>query len=454
MGIESKLRAAPDSFMESPRTEITSGSRLLSAWIQHVQAKNGIDVLFAFETWIRGLCSYFDVGRLPLDEGERAAIVTRNFAPETRTARLALQLCTQSAQQLSHLSADAAVEGDSGENMKPGARDPQSEGPWAPASPLDSLESMMDAIADLESTMEALYEQSHQNLKLFLSFGRTFQRALQSSRYIHMLLAQRFRLQYDRMDHPLLSDTLKSIQDDSLRRNLTFSLLYLYRSLRYLKLVAGALEKDRPLRGYLVIFSLLHEQSEALCDFLKSRLTQGNDPRLKNVPEGIEQSIRMAIQRVFERELRNLTSKVDPAILYTKVENSHGILRNVYQDSVLKLVQAFDGRIDGKSLFPSMLEGAQQGQKLKGDLWDLRQDLQDELEKSAALDLSRVLDRIARFRESSLRLLMYQDWGEFEGCSERLITAGNEVEVRILLRKFVAFLDVLIQEVSKRRVLQ
>jgi hypothetical protein len=49
---------------------------------------------------------------------------------------------------------------------------------------------------------------------------------------------------------------------------------------------------------------------------------------------------------------------------------------------------------------------------------------------------------------------MYQDWGEFERFSDSLVTAANEVEVRMLLRKFISFLEVLMQEVSKRSVLQ
>jgi len=48
---------------------------------------------------------------------------------------------------------------------------------------------------------------------------------------------------------------------------------------------------------------------------------------------------------------------------------------------------------------------------------------------------------------------MYRDWEEFQRFSDSTITASNPIELRILLRKFVSFLETLVQEVSKRGIL-
>jgi hypothetical protein len=165
-------------------------------------------------------------------------------------------------------------------------------------------------------------------------------------------------------------------------------------------------------------------------------------------------SLRMETQRAFERELVGLAREHDASKIYAKIENCHGLLRNCYQSSVVTLVQALDPAVEGKALFPSMMEGMQQGQTLRLALWRLRRDLRDGLEGASSPDLTRVLDMIAQFRESSLRYLMYQDWGEFESFSESLITAAHERDVRVRVLKFIGYLDVLMQEVSKRTALR
>jgi hypothetical protein len=158
--------------------------------------------------------------------------------------------------------------------------------------------------------------------------------------------------------------------------------------------------------------------------------------------------------RTLERELIFASRETDPAALYAKIENSHGMLRNCYQSCVVTVAQAFDKNFDGRAVFPSMLESMQKAQKLHRDLWDLRQYLRDILQNRSAMDANSVVERIAAFCEASLRYLMYRDWGEFERLSDALVAAANPMEVRALLRKFTTFLETLLAEVSKRSVLK
>jgi hypothetical protein len=458
MGIETRTQPLPDLILETLRTEITGGTEILSAWIRHLHAREGIGFLFEFEVWLRALRAFFNLQHLPLDEAERSALVTRNFASEIRIARLALRQCEEAAVQLSSLGSDMPIPSElvsESRAVAVGSLQSQMGAFLDQSTPMDSLDAVLEAIDDLGAAMDALADQLHQDLKLFLGFGRMFHRSLRSCRYMDLLIAQRFRPEYDRVDNTVLSAVLRSIPGERERRNLTLSLLYLHRFLRYLKLVATGLENDRPLRVYLAVFALLHEQSEAFCDFLRSRFPpQRGDPKLQSAADLVVHSIRSGVGRVFERELKAVLCAKDAAAIYARVENSHGLLRSLYQNAAVSLVQAVDETVDAKELFPSMRAGMQQGQKLIRDLWDLRQSLRNELERAVGLDLNGVMDRIAKFREDSLRFLMYQDWGEFERCSEKLIMAGSELEARTLVRKFVGFLELLIQEVSKRSVLQ
>jgi hypothetical protein len=459
MVTEVKTRVGQDSFLEALRSEFGAGSEVLTSWIAHLQDKGGVDSLFEFEAWLRGLCAFSNCRNLPLSGEERATLVTRNFAPEIRIFRLALEECERCAIQLCRLGQDADLEADAQMETRiyqTGSLDSSVNRMLEQSTPMESLAEMLESANDLKVVLDAINDPRELDFEIFLSLGRTLQRSVRNCRYIDLLLGQRFRLQFDRIENASLSAVLRSIAEDHLRRKVSLSLLYCYRLLKYLKLISTALNEDRPLRRYLVIFALLREQSELLCDFIKSRFLkerQGN-AKLHKAAELILHSLKLETQRTFERELLGLATESDAAIIYAKIENGHGLLRNCYQSCIVTLVQALDPGVDGRALFPSMMEGFQQGQALRKDLWDLRQDLKSELEKTAGLDLTRILDHLAQFRESSLRYLMYQDWGEFENFAELLMAAGNEMEVRVLLRKFVSFLEVLMQEVSKRSVLR
>jgi hypothetical protein len=459
MVTSSKGRVAENSLLEALGSEIVAGTEALSSWIAHLQRSGGGEVLFELEAWLRGLDAFLDGKNLPLRNEERANLITRSFAAEIHIARLALEESERAAARLSRHGPGAGLEievfgevaGDAGH-----ALNSQFNKMLDQPTPIHSLACLLETINDLRITTDTLNGGSRTDFQFFLSLGRTFRRGLRSCRYIDMLLGQRFRSQFDRIDNAVLSATLRSIADDRLRHHLSLTFLYLFRFLHYLTLVSAALREDRPLRRFLVLFALLHEQTEVVCDFVRSRFIKerrGN-ARVRNAADLVVRSLRMEMQRVFERELAGLSSERDASVIYARIENSHGLLRNCYESGIVTFVQAFDESADGKALFPTMAEGLEKGRQLTKDLWDLRQALTVELEKGSSLDLSFVMERVSHFREASLRHLMYQDWGEFEGFSDSLISAGSEVEIRALLRKFVGFLEVLLQEVSKRSILQ
>lgn len=49
---------------------------------------------------------------------------------------------------------------------------------------------------------------------------------------------------------------------------------------------------------------------------------------------------------------------------------------------------------------------------------------------------------------------MYRDWEDFEAFLDTMTTSSNLPENRMHIRKFAGYLEMLIQEVSKRSVFQ
>jgi len=455
MAKKAKPRSRIDSFLETLRSEITAGNAGFSTWVSHLEAVGGIQSLFELETWLRGLNAYFDFDHLQLRESERAMVSERDFHHELRVVRQALQRCEGHSLEVARLGQPEKLRFESfieRKSRRGGIAGLNLESTFDQPTPVDSLTELQELLSDIRLLTSALEGDEAIDYRLYRSLGRRFERELKNCRFVDMLLSQRLRQQYDQMENPFLRGLLEGVKDYRVKRNAALSFLYLHRLLKYLALVGRELELDRPLRDTLVIFALMHEEMTWLVDFLKSRFLTGRDPgqELREAVELVIYSLRVEGRRAQEQELASVAAGSDVAAIYARVQNSHGLLRNCLQSSVVALAQALNKQVEARHVYPSMMDGAKRAQLLRQDLWELRTFLKDMLEGRGELALDKIVKRMSMFREKSLPLLMYSDWSEFESFSDAIVTAASSMESRTLLRKFISYVETLVQEVSKR----
>src|SRR5262249_19606342 len=91
MRTAARARPPDDSFLGAVRTEALDGSENLASWLKHVSRSGGIPLLFALESWLRGLGAFLKVEHLALTGAERSSLLDRSFAPELRIVRRALE---------------------------------------------------------------------------------------------------------------------------------------------------------------------------------------------------------------------------------------------------------------------------------------------------------------------------------------------------------------------------
>lgn len=448
-----------DSFSEALQSEILFGNQNLSLWIGQVQAGGGLETLFELESWLKGLNSFLDVRHLPLSERERAQLISRNFAPEIQIVRRAIQICENRASEIVMVGAgkESVIEVfiQSQQRKEIFARHPEISG-MAELSPAESIAKLLESFNDLRVLIEIHGEGARPNLQVYLSLQRSYRRILKDCRYLSMLVGQKFRLEYDLIENPRLSGVLRSIPEKALRRKVAMVLLHFYRCLKYLKLVSRDLSRDRSLRHLLVIFSLLHEEMDKIADYMKSSFLKVGDSScgLSNASELIVCSLAMEARHLSGRELIFISRDPDASSVFGKIESSHGLLRNCFENCIVTLVQALDASINAGMLFPQRADGFLTANRLRQDLWELRQYLKQILEKQDVSDSSKIIERLGLLRDTSMNDLMHPDHVEFERFADALISSSNPLEVRNHMRKFVSYLEALTQEVSKRSVLQ
>ena len=136
-----------------------------------------------------------------------------------------------------------------------------------------------------------------------------------------------------------------------------------------------------------------------------------------------------------------------------RIENSHGILRDCFQQSVIQLAQGFDPEIEGKRIFPQYQTHLEQSQLLKRDLLALIVAVHKfavEPSEDRAGSMKRL---ISHFYDRSLRFLMYRDWSSFESFAAELLKCDNIPGLIQIAHRFETYLKTLLREVSKRGVL-
>lgn len=457
MSLEAARPLSQNSFLNALHSEMVAGSESLSAWIRQVQTHGAIDSLFGLETWLKGVRAFLNLDHLPLSEADKSTLPTRSFAPEIAVVRQALQRCEAYLCDVM----DPAIIGkfefeDFVESQMRRDRllDYSISRLAEQLTPSDSIGQLSILLNDIRVMTDSMELRPGRDFQLFLTIARTFNREIKNCRYVDMLMSQRFRIQYDLVENQSLTSALRRIPEEVTRQSIALVFLYLFRFLRYLKLVRTDLSRDRFLKPYLVIFALIHEEMSNLSDLIKTRLLRNREVgnALQNAAELISYSMKTESLRVQTKELAAVTLEMDPGTVYGHFEDSHGILRNCCETCIVTLIQSVDKNFDAAALFPTSAGQRIAAEKLRQDLWDLRRWLMNMLANENALDSSSIIERISEFKEESLGSLMYRDWAEFEGFSDSLALSISSIEIRTQIRKFVSYIEKLVQEVSKRSV--
>jgi hypothetical protein len=111
------------------------------------------------------------------------------------------------------------------------------------------------------------------------------------------------------------------------------------------------------------------------------------------------------------------------------VENSHGLLKNSLQQSIVQISQAFDPGFDGKQLFPTYTTRLEQSRRLLREIASLLESVREFEDIADHEALQPLLRSFEDFRQSSLKYLMFKDWEEFERRRPRLADALRSSQV-------------------------
>jgi len=213
---------------------------------------------------------------------------------------------------------------------------------------------------------------------------------------------------------------------------------------------------EEQLRDTILIFALVVSETRLLLAYIEKKVMKGRDPsaRLYHVYDSFVYCLPLELKKVVNTELTDISVTRQTESLRTRVENSHGILKDCFQQSVVQLAQALDPAIDGARIFPDFQARREQSVQLRDGLVASVRALREFQQKQDAAAAERMKTQVSEFYDHHIKYLMYRDWSGFELFYIEILKCASLPPLLQIAHRFETFLVTLLREVQKRALLQ
>jgi len=450
---------------EEPRTGPEARSELLRGQLkrftEQVASAGKATELFELEMWLRSFERFFRIGSQPLSERETRALAARNWSEELRLVDNVLLRVVQlsgsilSEEQVSLSRFDRYVESNLTVEEGQGL-DPYIEKLVRHTLPETALALLRESFEDLHLLMLDLVKLSRLPYSTFNAVGKIVYREVRRSDLLALLIDKKFKPVHDRIGNRMVSRIIRGIPDPSERRQAARVFLELFRLLHYLEYTDPARLPEEELRDTILVFALVVSETRLLLSYIEKRVLKGKDVTqpLYQVYDSFVYCLPLELKKVVNTELTDISVTRQSESVRTRVENSHGILKDCFQQSVVQLGQALDPAVDGSRIFPDFSARRDQSVELRDGLVTVVRALREFQDQKDQASATRMKERISEFYDHHIKYLMYRDWSGFELFYIEILKCGSISGLQQIAHRFETFLVTLLREVQKRSLLQ
>jgi hypothetical protein len=430
----------------------------MTEWMESLSEGGRTEYLFELEMWLKCFERYFRVRNQPMSTDSERTLAIRSFYEEvglvSQAIRRVNQLCMflSSEDQVNQERFDKYVEN---YLRKDDIVDPYVGRLLRRKSPQAGLTLLRESFEDLQLVLSDLTKLSRIPYQTFQSIGRLIYREIRRNDYLGLMIDKKFKAQYDRISNESIGELLYRVRERKTRRLVAKIFLELFRLLHYLEYADPRRRERGELRTTILIFTLVASETRNLLEQLRIEMARSDlHPDLRDTIERYIYVIPLELRKVLDTELTDISSFKQADSIYISIENSHGILRDCYQQSVIQLAQVFEPEIEGREVFGEYANRLEQSLMLKEDLTRLVAVVERFNKNGEAGIARRVQQSVSLFYHRSLRHLMYRDWASFEMFSGEIANCDSISGLKQITHRFEAYLRTLLREISKRSVLR
>jgi hypothetical protein len=430
----------------------------LRHWTDQVAVAGKADELFELEMWLRSFERFFRIGNQPLSERETRALGLRSWSEELRLVDNAIlrvvHLCnsilTQEQADLTRF--DRYVETTLAREE---GLDPYIQKLVRQTTPQAALTLLRESLEDLHLLLLDLVRLARLPYATFNAVGKMLYREVRRSDLLALIIDKKFKPVHDRIRNPAIRDLIRDIPEPLERRQAAKVFLEFFRLLHYLDFTDPDRLSEESLRDTLLPFALVTSETRLLLSYIERRVLKGSESErpLDQLYDSFVYTIPLELRKVVNTELTDISVTRQTENVRTRVENSHGILKDCFQQSVVQLAQVFVPEIDGARIFPDFVAKREQSVRVRDGLASVIQVVQAFQKEKTHAAADRMKREISDFYDHNIKYLMYRDWSGFELFYIEILKCGSLSGLTQIAHRFETFLVTLLREVQKRSIL-
>ena len=417
---------------------------LPDGWASLSKGKNW-DVFSELDVLLRALDRFFNIENLPFSKED---IPNKDFAPELRVVRDVilrllglLEAVIPEGRRNAYWFQKFAV----AKYLNDRERDAFREQLYTQDIPEKSLLLLYDSFINLRGVVTELLKGENVPYLTFVSLGQITGKNLRENVHFNPFRRE-LNPEFDVIKIPVITKIVKGIRRRETKKCVSVLLLSLFRFLRCLRHAENS-SRFGSLHSALAIILLLRSEITLFSASMEAASDGLPDESLRRLLRSLLYQFSIESKRVYRQELRGTFVSAPSPHLKGTIENCHGILRNLCEQSIIQVVQFFKPDIRGSEVFESFMTKLQQSLRLREDLLVLHRFLQIAQTADSSEARMKVLGAMRNymryFQSFTFRLLRFDDYEEFSSFFEKVFAldpAGkNEKDIDKLIDQIKHF---------------
>lgn len=394
--------------------------------------------IYRLEMWCGALEAFFTLEHIPLSSYEKEHSSIHNFRSEMVCVKKALDLLLRTLTDI--LGEDAYLISHFTDFLRQMGATPADESRMIQAG---------KAVKDLQDIRRIAYTLttvSFLDLQAYQAFGRLLHGFILHQEITQRLAKEKVLPPLEEIVKEKLRELLRRVRKAPQGKAFLTAVFVHLKILSYLQNVARSLENPGDYPALVTLFALIHKVWTTLESYLLRYLPKLEDTLI--FPS------RMEIRKVMELELVDVNLLLDQDAVRAKIEDSYGILRDLFQQNIVSIMNEATGEeVKGPDLFIYYRTRREQSMELLESLKSLESAVDRFVQDESRPAHKHLMEELETFRKEKMKYLMYKDWSQVNRYYYDLKNTDHLKQVIFIAHQMQVFLKTLIQEVSKRGVL-
>ncbi len=328
-------------------------------------------------------------------------------------------------------------------------------------TPEKSLYLLYDSFINLKGVITDLLRTGNISYLGFNNIGRLISKEIRENAFFNPFKRD-MNPDFDLISNVEISNIVKTISDKELKKNISVIYLYLFRFMRFMSFIDMTAQRSASLNSSLIILILLRSEIKIFQGYVEKASKRFRDSEIEMLLKSIAYQFAMETKRVYNQELKDIQRKKSALHFRGKIENSHGILKNLTEQSIVQLTNYFKPGIQGEQIFDSFITKLEQSLRLREDIFVLHKFI-SLLENKAGdpklrLNVFVSLRNFMLYFESfTFRLLRHDDYEEFllffneiNVINKKTVTGPEFHKILERILHFKIYLDTTLRHIANR----